>query len=194
MATSRIRLCPRQTAVVLSLWLAGLTTSCADGAPWNSAQIDSAVAEILWLPEVALVESDWAKPVMIQNGRSIYIDGSAAVVFSIDSDQDELSTLLTQHFATAGWQQRQTQYLNPQLVTSFATGWQTHGGGLLPGPFDSIETYQPYRRWHGEWTDDQGNIVEYHIGGQGRRLQGVGGYIPRQVVESTVQKKRRAIR
>jgi hypothetical protein len=183
---------PLRTAVVLLLWLGGLTTSCA-GAPWRSAQIDSTVAEILWLPAAARLEHDDFKPIMITNGRSIYRDGIAAVGFSIESDPDELSTLLIQHFARAGWHQRRTQFLNPQKLTSFVPGWQTHyNGGLNLGPYDPTEMDQPYRDWHGEWTDHHGNLVEYYIAGRGRRLRGHGAYRPRQVVESMVQAARPA--
>ena len=138
-----------------------------------------AAADLLWLPDAAQFEGDAAEPVKVHNGRSIYVDGTASVVFSIDSDQQELSRRIVEHFAETGWRQRRTQYLNPALATSFEQGWQEHGGGLAFGGGDQSVPPQPYRRWQGEWEDQGGNLITYYLAGQGRRLRGHALYIPR---------------
>ena len=43
------------------------------------SNIDTAAAQILWLPEHAVLARDLARPVIIKNGRSIYADSSGAV-------------------------------------------------------------------------------------------------------------------
>lgn len=143
---------------------------------------DTSVADLLWLPAEAQLERDFARPVSVRNGRSIYVDGSAAVVFTIDIDPQELSRRLIQHFATSRWHQRNYQFMNPGLATSFELGWRvTHGG----------PPYEPWREWEGEWDDENGGVLTYVAGGKGHQLRGLGSYLPRSVREELVHKLRR---
>ena len=114
---------------------------------------------------------------MTRNGRSIWIDGTADVVFTIEGDREELSRRIVNHFATPVWRQRQTRYLNPQLPTAFAGRWRVHGGGGKPEPadVDPAVANEPYRSWHAEWEDERGNLITYYLGGRGPRLRGIGG-------------------
>ena len=162
--------------------LGGLASSCANVG--HDGGLPADLAEILWLPPEAKLEEDAAtKPVRIENGRSIYIDGSAAVVFTIESDRLELTSRIVEHVSSLGWHQRRTQYLNPRQATSFYSGWQVHGGGVLVFEVSEALPHDPYRTWHGEWEDDRGNILVYDIGGRGRQFRGLAAYVPRPVVE-----------
>ena len=152
--------------------------------------IDTAGGEILWLPERAAVQRDLCRPIAIKNRRSIYMDGSAAIVFSIESGREELSDAIVSHFANVDWHPRSTQDLNPGLPTSFERGWETTGGGgLVPlGPEGEAVRAKPYYQWNGEWENARGDIVRYMLGGQGRQLRGYADYAPRSVVESARSK------
>jgi hypothetical protein len=174
--------------VLTFLGLVASTTSCLDAGVSRFDPVDSSVAKILWLPAAAEIENGGFNPVMVKDGRSIYVDGTASVLFNIDSNQDELVGRIIEQFAGTEWVQRQTQYLNPQLQTSFTAGWQVHGGGIILGPVGRTIPYEPYRRWHGEWSNNRSDIVTYSIGGQGRRLRGVASYVPRSVVESSLRR------
>ena len=63
-------------------------------------ELDTAAAQILWLPDHAVLARDLARPVIIKKGRSIYVDSSGAVAFAIQSDRTEVSDRIVQHFAT----------------------------------------------------------------------------------------------
>jgi hypothetical protein len=147
---------------------------------------DAAVAEILWLPEHAVLEPDAARPVSIKNGRSINVDGSGAVVFSIALRCDDVAMDIRGHFAQTEWRPRATQYLNPQSATSFNSGCQSHGDRVIP-PGSVIPTDR-FSEWRGEWENGRGDIVTYVVGGIGQRLRGYAAFIPRDVVESTRRK------
>jgi len=143
-------------------------------------ELDTAAAQILWLPDHAVLARDLARPVIIKKGRSIYVDSSGAVAFAIQSDRTEVSDRIVQHFADAGWHQRPTQQLNPQLPTSFECGWATHGGGVLAplGPEGEATRAEPHYEWRGEWETGRGDIVRYMLGGQGRQLRGYADLRP----------------
>ena len=51
------------------------------------------------MPAEAILERDAFQPVAIENGRSIYVDGTGAVVFTINTDRDEVSARTVEHFA-----------------------------------------------------------------------------------------------
>ncbi len=167
-------------------WLVLLALSCGLAActrTESSRTIPGAtVADILWLPGQATLEKDLARPVRITKGRSIYVDGSAAVVFSIAIKCDDVATNITAHFAQTEWRPRATQYLNPQLATSFSSGCQRRGGGLIP-PGARVPV-EPYIEWTGEWENGRGDVVSYHVGGTGQQQRGYAAYIPHRLVES----------
>src|SRR5262245_51962354 len=96
-------------------------SACAQtGSP--EGDLNTTAAEILWLPAAASLEEDAARPALIKNGRSIYIGGSGAVVFSIVADCDDVARNISEHFEHTEWQPRARQDLNPQLATSFGIG------------------------------------------------------------------------
>ena len=140
------------------------------------------MAAILWLPSQAVLEEDAARPLLIKNGRSVYVDGSGAVVFTVAIKCDDVATKLIEHFEQTEWRPRATQYLNPQMATSFSSGCQRHGGGVIP-PGSTIPP-EPYIEWRGEWENSRGDIVSYVVGGTGQQQRGYAAYIPRTVVES----------
>jgi hypothetical protein len=171
------------------VWLTLVALSCGLAA---CARTDSqravphaVAAEILWLPAQGVLQENAVRPVLVRNGRSIYIDGSGAVVFSIAIKCDDAVRQITEHFAQTEWRPRSTQYLNPHLATSFSSGCQRHGGGVIPQ--DSIGRPippEPDNEWHGEWENGRGDIVSYVVGGTGQQLRGYAEYVPRQMVES----------
>jgi hypothetical protein len=165
--------------------------ACAATASPPSSQTASAVAEILWLPTGAVLDKDAARPVLIRNGRSIYIDGSGAVVFDIEGDCGAVAREIVRHFGQSEWQPRSTQDLNPQLPTSFRIGCQPHGGGIMQlDSGDRPVSQGPYMQWRGEWENEGGDILEYSLGGTGRQLRGYASYAPRLVVEERRRKLR----
>ena len=171
-------------------WLMLVALSCGLAA---CARTDSsrtvpgtAAGDILWLPAQATLEKDGARSVLIRNGRSIYVDGSGAVAFSIAIKCDDVVRNITEHFAQTEWRPRSTQYLNPQLATSFSSGCQRHGGGVIPP--GSTVPLEPYIEWRGEWENERGDIVSYVVGGTGQQQRGYAEYIPRLVVESGKRK------
>jgi hypothetical protein len=147
---------------------------------------DTDVAAILWLPEQAVLEPDAARPVSIKNGRSINVDGTGDVVFSIVLGCDDVAKDIRGHFAQTEWRPRATQYLNPQSATSFNSGCQPHGGGVIPP--GSVLPPDRFSEWRGEWENGRGDIVTYVVGGTGQKMRGYAAYIPRDVVESTRRK------
>jgi hypothetical protein len=69
---------------------------CSD--PWPGgivSNIDTAAAPILWLPDHAVLARDLARPVIIKNGRSIYVDSSGAVAFAMEATAPRFPTGLS---------------------------------------------------------------------------------------------------
>jgi hypothetical protein len=156
-----------------------LTIACARSA----TVLDTRGPDILWLPQGSVIERDSARPVAVRDGRSIYVDGTSAVVFSIDAQRRHVSDQLVRHFAREGWRQRKTQFMNPSQATSFDGGWEHRCGCVLvrdsagrSAPGD------PYYEWRGEWENDSGDLVSYVLGGPGDHLRGYASYLSREVV------------
>jgi len=164
--------------------------ACAQtGSP---ASPPSTADEVLWLPVGANLAEDAASPVLVRNGRSIYIDGSGAVAFSLTADCVDVAKDIRQHFERTEWQPRSTQDLNPQKATSFSSGCQPHGGGIIQLDSNGHQLPRgPYNEWHGEWQNNRGDILTYIVGGTGQELRGYAFYVPRQVVEERRHKLRR---
>jgi hypothetical protein len=104
--------------------------------------------EVLWIPAEAAVS---AKP-------QAYPDGHRALSFDIETkDPEDLVARLIRHFDERGWRQRGT--IEGAGPTSFERGWEEFlGGGVVwPG------ATQPTRHWHGEWEDERGNVIAYHL-------------------------------
>jgi len=172
-------------AWLMPVTLSGDLAACAQTNSSGAVQ-RAAAADILWLPAQATLKEDGAGPVLIRNGRSIYVDGSGAVAFGIAVNCDDVARDITEHFAPTEWRPRSTQYLNPQLATSFSSGCQPHGGGVTP--LGSTVPPEPYIEWRGEWENARGDIVSYVVGGTGQQQVGYAGYIPRLVVDSVKRK------
>ena len=106
----------------------------------------------------------------LRNGRSVYVDGSAAVIFTVQRGPTSLSDLLGRHFADNGWLPRATQYMNPHLPTSFALGWRTLPVGVLTLDRGGAPvTREPYG-WTGEWENDRGAVV-YSLHSEGCEIR-----------------------
>jgi hypothetical protein len=169
-----------------------LAVGCAGTQGSRTSAPNLAVADILWLPAEARLEKDAARPILVRDGRSIYIDGTGAVAFTISAPREELSTRLVEHFAAEGWRQRATQHLNPEIPTSFEIGWQSQCACVVALDAEGKPVQrEPYHKWHGEWENAQGDIVEYMLGGEGERLRGYAAYIPHSVVEEVPDRQRR---
>jgi hypothetical protein len=167
----------------------GIVPGCAQVRTPAAGMTDTDIAAILWLPEYAVLERDAASPVAIKNGRSIYVDGTGSVVFSMVLSCDNVAKDLRGHFARTEWRPRATQYLNPQIATSFDSGCERHGGGAIP--LGSVVAPEPFIGWRGEWENGRGDIVSYSFGGIGQRMRGYAAYVPRDLVELS---RRRAVR
>ena len=155
--------------------------AACDRADSSRTVLRATAADILWLPAQATFEKDAVRPVLMRNGRSIYVDGSGAVVFSIAIKCDDVVRDITEHFAQTEWRPRSTQYLNPELATSFSSGCQRRGGDVIrPG---STVPLEPYIEWRGEWENGRGDIISYVVGGTGQQQRGYAEYIPRRLVE-----------
>jgi hypothetical protein len=139
--------------------------------------------DVLWLPPGAAVLQDAFTPVRIANGRSLHVDGSASVVFTVAADREALSYTLRRHFAALEWNERTTEYLNPRIPTSFGEGWIHECGCVIPtdarGNRVSVD---PYYKWRGEWQNAAGNVVTYSLSALGRQLRGYAAYVPRRIV------------
>src|SRR5689334_2280152 len=108
------------------------TVLLASLLPWISAchskPSPAAVTAALWLPDDAVIEPDATRPIRIENGRSIFANGSGAVVFRLDTTCDSFAEVISRRFADTGWSERATQYLNPEQPTSFKIGCHRYGG------------------------------------------------------------------
>lgn len=170
-------------------WLVLALVSCsltACGRTEPSTPVpDDAAAGILWLPAEARLEN-YDPSARIKDGRGVYVDGSAAVAFSITAGCDDVARRISEHFRPPEWQARSTQYLNPELPTSFKLGCQRlKGGGVLQLDSEGRPIPpQSYREWRGEWENGSGDIVSYVFGGPGELLRGYASYLPRHVVEA----------
>ena len=172
-------------AVRRLLLLGALACSCARPDATAVAP-GTVVAAILWLPEHAVLERDAARPASTTNGRSINVDGSGAMVFSVALGCEEVAKDIRGHFAQTEWRPRATQYLNPQIPTSFNSGCRSHGGGAIP-PGSAIPP-ERFSEWRGEWENERGDIVTYIVGGIGQQMRGYAAYIPHQMVEEARRK------
>lgn len=152
-------------------------------APGTEA--DGAAADVLWLPAGAVLENDAFRPVRTKNGCSIYSDGRARVVFSIAIACDDVARGMTDHFARTNWRPRSTGWLDPGPVTSFGSGCQRDGGGVIQeGSTGRPTPTGPYLQWRGERENGQGDILAYMFGGTERARRGVASFIPRQEVDA----------
>jgi hypothetical protein len=156
--------------------VATLTMSCP---MW-----DTTPADILWVPANAMLERDLLRPVAVRHRRSVYRDGSAAVGFTVTADRDELSDQATAYFKERGWRQRRTQYLNPQVPTSFHSGWRLQCScTFMTDVKDNRVTPESLHLWEGEWENDRGDVVTYLFVAEGRRMRGYASCDPSRIVE-----------
>jgi hypothetical protein len=161
---------------------------------WSGSQASDpdTVAELLWTPTAARLEEDAARPMRIKSGRSIYVDGTGAVTFTVVGECDVITRDITDHFNDTQWRRRSRQDLNPQFETSFESGCQPYGGGLLQLDTTGRPVPRgPYYRWHGEWENENGDVLTYMLGGEDRQWRGHATYVPRPVIE---ERRRRLAR
>lgn len=125
---------------------------------------DPAVAELLWLPSDARLRKDVMQPVVIRNGRSIYVDGSAAVYFDVATACDELARTVSARFTDSVWRRRTSGLYNPQQA--------------LPLGDDCLRSMGDTRGWRAEWENRRGDIITYAFGGEANQLHGEAAYLP----------------
>jgi hypothetical protein len=142
-----------------------------------------AAVDNLWVPANAFIQSIASRPVMVENGRSIWADGSSALGFAPDTDREEFVRQLVRHFEEAGWRQRNTHYLNPGLATSFESGWQSRCAcAILTDPLGKPIPREPFHEWHGEWESIRGDVLTYDLSAEGPELRGYASFVPRRLV------------
>jgi len=162
------------------------------GAEVPATVADISAADTLWVPDQASIEEQALAPVLIKDGRGIYRDGSATVVFSIAIPCDDVARSVTAHFADTEWRPRPRQWLSPALPTSFGSGCQRQGGGLIAwNPGRREVPAGPYEEWRGEWENKRGDILTYSLGGIEGSVRGAASYVPRQVADAARGKRRR---
>jgi hypothetical protein len=143
------------------------------------------MAAALWVPPSASIRGDARLPFLVKDGRSVYWDGSGSVTFDVDTNPEPLSASVVAHFAGTEWQPRATQYLNPQMATSFERGWQSRCSCVIQvDANDNPLPHREYHEWEGEWQNARGDIVVYHLGGLDDDLHGYAEYVPHESVRS----------
>lgn len=177
------------TAWGLLLVVSCAITSCHQSTSQTSLS-EEARADALWLPHQATVYQDdvfQRNAESVRNGRSVYRDNRAAVMFSFDAGCAESAKILTSHFDGTEWKRRRTEYLNPQSSTSFEAGCQERrGGGVIfpQNPSYPVHSDIPDSYWTGEWDGRRGDILRYSISGTKVWTHGYAEYVPRQVVDA----------
>ena len=148
---------------------------------------DERAAAVLWLPSPVTIRESVSVPVLVKDGRSFYADGSASLSFTATIDREQFASSLVQHFATTEWQQRRTQYLNPQMATSFDRGWEGHCSCVLQRDADgNVLPPRHYYEWIGEWHNPRGDVVHYSLGAIDEQIHGFASYIPRRIAARSV--------
>jgi hypothetical protein len=171
----------------LFVFAAGSWAASCSARPGGVAERAIGAGTILWLPASAEILPDGPGPVAVENGRSLYADGGAAVSFTLAGERDQLSDSLVRRFDDECWHQRSTQYLNRQLTTSFREGWQAGCQCLFSTDAHGKPIRrEPYYQWRGEWEDHRGNVVTYSLSAEGRRLRGYASYIPKALVDAAL--------
>lgn len=125
------------------------------------------MADLLWLPPEAQIQPDRTQPLLVRNGRSVYVDGSAAVYFTIDMDCDDLAARVLTQAGAARWHRRSTPVDNPNQGLPAGNRCLQSAGDI---------------GWAGEWDDARGNVIRYAFGGSGRQLRGEAGFRPHDLV------------
>ena len=147
-------------------------------------------ADILWVPVSATLQPDAAAPVLVKNGRSIYVDGSGSVGFIIEGDREAVARQIVRHFAHEGWSQRALQHLNPRLATSFESGWErrcicltqadAHGNAI---------PREPLYQWRGEWENGRGDLLTYALSAEGQHVRGYAEFLPAESTSGSLRKR-----
>jgi len=76
------------------------------------------------------------------------------------------------------------QWLNPGLATTLMVGWTHVCGCVIPTDAEgrilpSQETYA----WHGEWENQEEDVIEYSLIASDRNVRGYSAYIPARLKE-----------
>lgn len=175
----------RLATVIIGTLLLWSSSACG---PRGVEQITLALRadEILWVPEDAAIEADHgSRPVRVVYGRSVFIDGSAHVAFSMRGERYALTSQIVNHFAPTEWRERGREYLNPQILTSFKTGWRDVCGCVIVTDADGRPLPgEPHHDWHGEWENRRGDVVRYVLSADGPQLRGYASFIPKRIVQS----------
>jgi len=133
----------------------------------------------LWIPDGA-----------IDISREAFKDGSAVAGFTvtIGDARDQFAARLRQHFEPNGWNPRATEWLNPNMPTSFERGWVNGAGGVRPtdGQGKPLPLVQVYL-WTGEWESAEGDVVTYNLMTQNASVRVSAAYLPIRVIRSARQ-------
>jgi hypothetical protein len=166
----------------ISLLLFMQSSGCRGGAGGEPASAVALVepTAVLWVPVDASIEPDMMTPREVRNGRSLYLDGSAGVVFMVATTCGELARLIMAHFDGTMWRRRANDWLNPSMPTSFDAGCDRRQAGIaLPRTDGRRSGPRFYEQWHGQWENDRGDIVDYKfMGADGSPMRGYASYGP----------------
>lgn len=163
--------------LLLALLAVLVGSSCGRGNPPRVAVPPPVDQSVMLLPVEAKTD----------RGLQWHRDGSGDLPFSIDdADPDELTNQLIRHFELQGWRQRLTG--KSGQPTSFQEGWvHFSGGGVVPVDDQGRVIRNESLTWHGEWQDDAGNVIAYHLSASRRpgsprgNALGYATYTPSQV-------------
>jgi hypothetical protein len=137
------------------------------------------LVNILWVPADATIRELNDATTSIRDGRALYSDGSASVGFIVTADHEDLSRNVVAHFERLGWCQRKTQFMNPQMATSFEEGWRHRCACILQldadgKPIPRGELFE----WTGEWENSRGDVAHYSFFAEHDRINGYASITP----------------
>jgi len=141
--------------------------------------------DVLWLPADATIE---VNAISMKAARGTYRDGSAEVVFTVAApdpeDREKLTKQLAKHFAQGGWHPSRTQWLNPSLTSSLMVGWTHVCGCILPTDAEgrTLPSHETYT-WHGEWENQDGDVVKYSLTATDGSVRGYAQYSPARAIK-----------
>jgi hypothetical protein len=148
--------------------------------------------DVLWIPGNAKAQQQVASDSdVVMNGRYLRGDGSVSVSFEVITDRQRLIEDVVAHFYKLGWRRRVTQYLNPQLPTSFAAGWQHRCGCVLQLDEQGRPIHRERFAWDGEWENERGDIAKYSLSAESDHVSGYAFVNPARNIRASLAMRAR---
>lgn len=142
--------------------------------PFDRSDVE--VVALLWLPQGTQLLPDDLRPRRRIDGRGLYIDGSASVMFASRLTCDEFAQQVSERFPTAIWHPTSTQFgVPPGSPTA----------GHLCYNVDSTSPLGPGSRpfWVREWENASGEVVSFSVREEMSALRGEAVYLSRPLAE-----------